>query len=378
MNKSIWRAAIGATTMLTASVFSGAQAQEQSLISESTVVGENYGYPTGTPGQSETDVGNVDLIVEAAVFFKNHELIDLGLIEGETFYGAIVPLRARWAPTKNVTIELGAELAQNFGDDNSLETIEPIIRIVAEPADNIFVIGGTILPTHWSHQALFDDVNKFRRNAEQGLQFRADLPYWKQDLWLNWRVREEAIDAEEFELGNSTQFRFFDDTLRLDGQVHWTHAGGQISSSDRLENNLIALFGASAGVHEPMNMDNVKDLRLGANYIMSSDDSRVTPKIDGNGYEVYAESVIATGEENALHLRLSWFEGDDFIARRGDPLYSLEQYGQIGATHIWKVGENLNLEVGGVVQQTDDVTNWSASVNLTFGTAFIADFLKPR
>ena len=376
--KNHFSSLVAGTALVATPFFSVAAANEYSLIEDSTVVGQNYGYPSGTPGQDDTISGNLDLVAEAAVFFKNHELIDLGAIEGETFYGAIAPLRARYSPNEFVTFEIGAVLAQNFGDDDSLETIEPIIRIVAEPADDIFVIGGTILPTHWSHQLLFDDVNKFRRNAEQGFQFRADKSWWKQDTWLNWRIREGEINAEEYELGSSTQFRLLEDMIRLDGQLHWVHAGGQISSSDRVEDNIIAMFGASAGVQEPAGMERIKDARIGVSYFMSSDDSKVIEKVDGNGIEFYGETIVQTGDENALFLRASYFEGDDIINRRGDPLYSLEEYGQLGATHVWKIGDSVNLEVGGVTQFTEEEVNWSASINLTFGTAFIGDFLKPR
>jgi hypothetical protein len=37
------------------------------------------------------------------------------------------------------------------------------------------------------------------------------------------------------------------DRLWLDGQFIWNHVGGQISTSDRLEQNLSFLVGASMG-----------------------------------------------------------------------------------------------------------------------------------
>ncbi|MEQ9315251.1 MAG: hypothetical protein RLN72_05320, partial [Henriciella sp.] len=316
-----------------------ASAQEHSIIENSTVIGQNFGVPTGALGQPETPVGDVDLVVEAAVFAKNLELIDLGALEGETLIGAIIPLRARYRASENITFEFGAVLAQNFGDEDSLEPVEPLVRIIAEPADNIFVIGGTILPTHWSHQALFDDNNKFRDTTEQGLQFRVDRDQIKHESWINWRVREGVFDAEEFEISTATQLRFFDDTVRLDGQVHWTHAGGQISLSDRVDNNFVGLIGASVGASELFGLEAVEDVRIGAAALFSSDDTRQTDPEEGSGYEISGEMILRTSDRTKVRLHAAYFDGEDFFSRRGDPLYNFEDYAQLGAAGVWQFGD---------------------------------------
>lgn len=355
-----------------------ATAQEHSIIEDSTVIGENYGYTSGTPGQPEAPVGEFDVVLETAVFIKNLELIDLGALEGETFIGAIAPLRVRYRASERVTFEIGAVLAQNFGDEDSLEPIEPLIRIVAEPSDNMYVIAGTILPTHWSHQALFDDNNKFRDTTEQGFQFRVNNDIFKHDSWINWRVREGVFDAEEFEIGTASQLRLFEDALRLDLQGHWTHAGGQISLSPRVDNNFTLMAGGSYGTGQWYNFDIVEDARLGAHAFFSSDDTRFTDPEEGSGWEVDGEMILAPSETSKVRLHASYFGGSDYYSRRGDPLYNFDDYAQLGAAGLWRVGENVNLEVGGVAQQNDGTTNWTALINLTFGTAFTFDNIRAR
>lgn len=354
-----------------------AHAQEYSIIEDSTVIGQNYGFVSGTPGQDETPIGEFDFVLETAVFVKNLELIDL-TIEGETLIGAIAPLRARYRASENVTFEIGAVLAQNFGDEDSLETIEPLIRVVAEPSDNIFVIAGTILPTHWSHQALFDDNNKFRDTTEQGFQFRVNNDVFKHDSWINWRVREGVFDAEEFEIGSASQLRLFEDALRLDLQGHWTHAGGQISLSPRVDNNFAIMAGGSYGTGPWYDFEMVEDARLGAHAFFSSDDTRFTNPEEGSGWEVDGELILAPSDTSKVRLHASYFDGSDYFSRRGDPLYNFEDYAQLGAAGLWRVGENVNLEVGAVAQQNDGTTNWTALINLTFGTAFTFDNVRPR
>lgn len=355
-----------------------ATAQEHSHISDSTVIGQNYGYASGTPGQEETPIGEFDLVLETAVFIKNLELIDLGTLEGETLIGAIAPLRARYRASERVTFEIGAVLAQNFGDEDSLETIEPLIRIVAEPTDDMFVIAGTILPTHWSHQALFDDNNKFRDTTEQGFQFRVNNDVFKHDSWINWRVREGVFDAEEFEIGTASQLRLLEDKVRLDLQGHWTHAGGQISLSPRVDNNFAVMAGGSVGTGPLYDYDLIEDARLGAQAFFSSDDTRTTDPEEGSGWEIDGELILAPSETSKVRLHAAYFNGSDYFSRRGDPLYNFDDYAQLGASGLWRVGENVNLEVGAVAQQNDGTTNWTALINLTFGTAFTFDGIRPR
>lgn len=355
-----------------------ATAEDFSLIDNSTILGQNYGYADQTREGAETPEGEIDLVVETAVFFKNLELIDLGELDGETFFGAIVPVRARYAPSDSISIELGAVLGQNFGDDDSIDEIEPLIRIVAEPADDMFVIGGTLAQTHWIHDALFDDTNKFRDLTEQGLQFRVDRAGWKQDTWINWRIREGEIDAEEFEIGNASQLRFLDEMVHLDAQVLWTHAGGQISESRQVDDNFVVKLGGSVGVSQPGGMSWIDDLRLGAHAFGSSDSTKDTATETGDGFEVRSSVDLAPNEATTVRLHASYFEGSDFINRRGDPLYSFEDYAQLGASAVWSLAENLQIEAGGVAQQAGDELNWSAMISLSWGATFDLGGIRAR
>jgi hypothetical protein len=47
-----------------------AYSEEYSTIKDSTVLGQNFGYPSGTTRQGQTTIGDVDLVLETAVFFK--------------------------------------------------------------------------------------------------------------------------------------------------------------------------------------------------------------------------------------------------------------------------------------------------------------------
>lgn len=200
-------------------------AGEFPIITDSTVIGQNFGFTSGTPETGRTKTGNLDFVFETTIFSKNLELFDLHPYEGLTYFGFLTPVRFRYRPHDQVTIEAGALLGYDFGDNNELSEVEPIIRMVYEPVQDTFFIAGTIMRTHAMHDAIYDDAIAFRENTEQGLQFRADLEKLKEDLWINWRLSETLIRSEKFDIGNVIQLRFGD--LWIDGQFLWRHIGGQ-------------------------------------------------------------------------------------------------------------------------------------------------------
>jgi hypothetical protein len=353
---------------------------EFSITSDSTLIGQNYGYPSGTPSQGHTPVGHVDLVTESAVFIKNLELtgLDGRGINGETFMGFLLPVRARYRAHERLSVELGAILGHNFGDENTLDVAEPLVRLAYEPGENLFAIAGTILPTHWIHDAIYDDVNKFRTGAEQGFQFRADRGRFKEDLWISWRVREGQVTPEEFEVASATQYRMLDDALWLDAQVLCSHVGGQRSASPRVGNNVTLLGGASYGFAGPLGCTSIDELRVAARYLYSSDDTDQTAGVTGCGYELCAWFDMHPDDRVLLRFHGSYFEGNDLLARRGDPLYRLDRYGQVGGVALFEVVDDLCIETSAVAQLTEDSFNYTFMLNFIWGHAFTVDFLQPR
>jgi len=341
------------------------KAEEYSSITGNTVLGQSYGIPKyGNPGE-------VTLVTEMAFFFKTLEIFNLQHMEGETFTGYRLPLRLQYQPRHDLSIELGALLGHDFGDNNRLNQTSPLVRIVYEPSARLFIIGGSLIPTHWIHDAFHDDVQKFRTDVEQGFQLRVDKPWFKNDTWLNWRVREEAVEAEEFEIGLSNQIRPLGDIVHLDTQFMWTHAGGQISSSGRLEQNLIYLAGVSIGKQNPLGITFCEDIRLGYAWMYSREENDHMGLVKGYGRAYSAHADFRVLQHFIIRGFYETFAGDDFISTLGDPLYRLDQYDQLGTNLLFNVGgDKLFIEVGFVEQKTGQADNLTYQVSMTWRDDF--------
>lgn len=343
-------------------------ADEFPIISDSTVLGRNYGYPSGTPGSGPGSPGDLDLVFETALFTKNLEIPTMPQqgLSGETFMGHLTPLRLRYRKHERLNLEVGAVLGHNFGDDSALDVADPLLRVVYQPLPHQYIVAGTLLRTHWIHDALYDDVFAFRENAEQGFQYRADLTWLKQDAWIHWRIRETDLRSERFELGSTT--RFVLGNLWLDGQVYWAHVGGQRNSEHRVENNPVVLIGGSYGFPAwPLD----GNARIGAHYFYDYEHVPGTGQATtGDGCEIRTTFDTHPCDNVLMRLFGTYFAGNELRARRGDPLYSVDRYFQVGTSMVFCLIGGLRAEIGIVGQWIDDEFAHTYQLHFYWGDTF--------
>ena len=321
--------------------------------------------------------GGGDVVVETASVFKNLELIGLGMLDGETFFQTVAPIRARFRPDPRVRVELGAVARVDYGADSGWGGADALLRVVVNPTPSTAVVAGTLLPTHPAHQALRDDTVKLRDLSEQGFQFRMDTPRLQGDHPINWRVDKGAVRAEEFEVGTVSRVRAADGRIHPDAQAAWTHAGGQILSSRRVD-NFAGLLGASVGLGGSGGPREgiLQDLRVGGAALVSAASSKDGPSTGGSGWEVGVGSELRLGRATRLFLDARHFSGDGYAAERADPLYRFGSYRQAGADVVWSVAPGAALEFGAVAQDTGNRLNWTAQFNLTTRTRMFGDALR--
>lgn len=348
-------------------------AGEFSISDYSSVIGRNTGYPAGTTVNGMTKTGNLDLILETTIYAKNLELVSVD-IDGETFIGSITPLRLRYRPHNQLTFEAGALLAYDFGGGSEFDEVEPILRLVYQPTENTYVVAGTIIRTHSIHDAIYNDTAAFNENAEQGFQFRADLDNFKQDFWINWRIREEDAVSERFDTASSTQIRIGD--FLIDAQLLLRHAGGQKNTEDSLEYNTAYLLGGSYGFLKGVSIPVLKvleEVRIGAHFIGSSDDPGRQPGLsssDGNGIEGTIIVRTKPSKDANVNIFSSYFNGNDLIARAGDPIYAKDEYIQIGSNLVLNLPAGLIFELGVVGQFIDGTFTHTEQMYFSWGKGF--------
>ncbi len=346
-------------------MFHRAGGQEYSLIRNSTVIGRNYGLPPAIEFSADRTAGDLGLVVESIFFAKNLELTGSPNIDGETFIGTVNPLRFNYLASDDVQLELGAYLGQNYGDDDSLDISEFLARLIYQPLDNQFAIAGSLIQTHWVHDALLDDVQIYRDNVETGLQYRVDLPWLKTDYWLNWRVRETAVRSEQFEGALVNQIRW--GRWWMDGQALWAHTGGQKNLMGQVANNSTGMLGLSIGLGPES--DQGHRLRIGTRYLASHFESRTVAATSGQGVEYWARYDLPL-EGQLFRIFGRHYDGDQFLSVRGDPLYRFDQYSQFGFDWVKPVRNNLELELGFVGQHADDTFMNTYQINFVWQNRF--------
>jgi len=339
----------------------------------SSVIGRNTGYPAGTTVNGMTKTGDLDLILETTLYAKNLELVAVG-IEGETFIGSLTPLRLRYRPHDQLTLEAGVLLGYDFGDGSDFDEVEPILRLVYQPGARTYVVSGTIIRTHSIHDALYDDAAAFNENAEQGFQFRADYDNFKQDFWINWRIKEEETVSERFDTASVTQLRIGD--FLVDAQLLLRHTGGQKNNEDLVEYNTAYLIGGSYGFLQDVSvpvLKVLKEVRLGAYFIGdhdAPDDQSGFESSNGSGVEGTIVFMTEPSSNANVNIFGSYFNGNDLVTRAGDPIYAKDDYTRIGTNLVLDLPGGLKFEFGAVGQFIDGTFAHTEQMYFSWGRGF--------
>jgi hypothetical protein len=344
-------------------------AYEFPAFTQSTVAGSNTGYPDGVSGQSQPVAGSLDLVAETLFFMKNLEFPDIG----RTFIGYRAPLRFRYRAHDSLTLEAGVNLGHNYGDEDQLYATDPLVRLVFEPTQDVYVVAGSLISTHPIHDALFDDAYVYQQGAEQGLQLRVDGRRFKQDLWVNWKQRETATRPEKLDFGSVSQWR--NGGFWLDGQLFGVHTGGQLNNPDNpvahvVDLNIGLLVGGSYGWRFEQRL---REIRVGAYYLFDSDKPDPDSAQDNStasGVELRVNFDTRPTENTDLNVFASYYNGDALLIREGDPLYRNKEYAQLGTSALFKLPAGLQVNLGFTLHYYDDTFGHSEEIYFSWARAF--------
>ena len=200
---------------------------------------------------SEAGGSPLHFVVENETFAKNIERTDSAsvmppedseLLEGHTPTGNILKTYFHYQVNQWTFIQVGALLNLPFGQDGKVLTADPVISITHKFRPNWWYTFGTIDREHPVLDAMLDDIRAYDDPIEQGFQLQADSEHIRQDVWLDWRIKEEFDTHENFSIANYTQLKALG--FMVDGQLIWDHFGGQRNTAPGVHDNLIYALGA--------------------------------------------------------------------------------------------------------------------------------------
>ena len=332
--------------------------------SDSTIVGTGFQVPTGGALEPARE-GELAFVAEVTTFID-----ELGIgghrddaLEGETLIGVYAPLRFRYGTSDEVHVEAGALVGHNYGDDKGVDVTEPLFRLVYEPREDLAFVAGTIFPTHRVHEALLDDEVRLRDPVEEGIQLLHDGERWQQDFWLDWRIREEDDRREVFDVGNVSRVRV--GPVWLDGQLLWFHAGGQKNSVSGVENNTTLLGGASL----PLALNESTELTSRVAFLHTDEDGDVED-FTGNGVEGRLELRRVLSSKSGFEAFVSYYQGDELQTRRGDPLFRLNDYAQLGARYHHEAAGGLRVDLEALLSFAESEMDYRFAILFSWGQVF--------
>ncbi|OFZ02338.1 MAG: hypothetical protein A2491_09760 [Bacteroidetes bacterium RIFOXYC12_FULL_35_7] len=349
----------------------------------------NEMFRTSSEIQAE-DSNKVFFRIENANFFKNNEYFGV-LEDGYTTLGSLLKPSFVYYPSSKSKLQAGVHLLKYFGTEK-ISQVYPVFSFQVNVVKGLDVLLGSLYSgyNHGLIEPLYKPERHFENNWENGVQILTRYARIKSDIWLNWEKFILPGDPfkEEFTVGTNTQI-FLNDTasdfvFSIPVQGIFTHKGGQIDAAkDEPLESLTNLAGGISFLHK-IKSDFINSWGVNGMYVASNDISHTKLQPYISGYGIFSEAWINT---KYVNLFAAYWDGNYFIAPRGEPLYSSVSVkdkgifvphnqlltGKIGLKK--KVHKDITIEVRfeGYYELYDKNFDYSYGIHITFNRNF---FLK--
>jgi hypothetical protein len=303
----------------------------------------------------------VDYSLDAtATFYGDNTEFFNPFRKGETTLGAHLLVFGEARTSDRLAIRVGAFGNQLFGSKRGFDDVRPVVALVIggprsrlilgtlETGRRAYGIGPDRSGPHALLPPLQGETLAFERPWEAGLQWLVNTPRVAQEAWVHWQRVANADQRERFDTGFTTRARVHR-AIRVGGDFHLVHEGGQLSSNGPVSDSLAGAIGAEvAGPVGSINRVSFEAFVLGSRFVP---DRQLTGGIRaGLGTFLRAAVENARWRAHALIWR-----GDDFITREGDanyqsirldgrPYRSLRDYAEIGLARSFALAKDSWLE----------------------------------
>jgi hypothetical protein len=324
--------------------------------------------------------------IENINFLKNNEYMN-DRYDGYTLLGYTVKPKFTYFPSPNTKVEVGAFFLKYSGLEE-LSKVLPVFTFQFKIGPHLDFVMGSLYGTinHKLVEPLFQFERYYENNEESGLQFLYHHRYLESDLWVNWEKFIFLNSPYKEELTGG-----FSNTIKLTGeQNNWvvfiplqaliTHRGGQI---DTAKTTLQTLLNTASGLNlgYKFNTGFIKYFGLENHYLTYNDLAGNAPLLH-DGYAIYSNLRLSSEQ---FHLVLGYFQGYNFVASRGEPLF--QSVSQKDTAYIktnrqlitGKLGYDLEIYDGvkmGVRFESyydiaEKIFDYSYSVNIVFNRDFL-------
>lgn len=275
-------------------------------------------------------------------------------VNGFTAIGDFTSLQLRYAVSSTVSLYGGAFFAIPFGGADTIRQIRPVLTLNYQPVEGVNILAGTIQPRHPFHDAVFDDLRYFVRPVEQGLQFLVNQKYYQQDLFFNWYQENTYRSNERFDIGYAGKVKL--GPVRLNAQLHWDHAGGEIPFPDyrtiSAQNNLVWAGGPEVALASPLGHDGLIR-EIGAAFTLLGDrdePNERTPALTSKGHAHEIRGWINAG---GFRLSAARWKSSNFVTSTGDIFYGVEKMTEVNFVKFFDLNQFAAIEVGGWIRMID-------------------------
>ena len=261
---------------------------------------------------------------------------------GETILGGNVRTLLRMRPGERTELQVGMFADHRSGSNQFAQLLRPILAFRYETTTSTAILG-TMFPTQRRGflEPLEGTLLELTRPVEYGLEYDAHHRFWYARTFLNWQKLNTSAQREVFDYGGIAgiaPIRF----VRLEGQLHGVHHGGQhyTGDDDPVANNMVRAIGVvvSDSTHV-LGSAGVKLFRLHSHGTVEPGRMPPGAPFDGSGTYLRAGATPFGWVE----LFGIWWRGRDFVSNDGD-----NNYNSTGATVPYYRSDRKYLEVGAI------------------------------
>ncbi|MES2796776.1 MAG: hypothetical protein V4683_12470 [Bacteroidota bacterium] len=276
-------------------------------------------------------------------YFQNREYFGQ-IADGYTLFGNLVAPKIIYKPSSKVSIEAGAFIKKDFGNDG-IKEIQPIFTILIEKDSTKFRFGN--LNGNLNHQ-LIEPLYSFEgiisNNLESGIQLTKIKNGNFFDFWVDWQrmIYQKSPFKEEIWGGvNWKPVVYKKNNFQFKIPIQFTayHKGGQITIDNRPLKTEINL---AIGTETSWQKDGFFERITLQNYLLAFKEQSNVIKEYKSGMALY---LNATFENKKFNTMFSYFYGNSFNSFAGGDLYqsinknessNTEQYRKLLIVRLYK------------------------------------------